>query len=60
VLCQVTDRQGRAHLSAVLDDAFDPRTAAWDLQPDGTWERSGEATHDFQELQMKRLADRGE
>jgi polyphosphate kinase len=60
VLCQVTDRQGRAHLSAVLDDAFDPRTAAWDLQPDGTWGRSGEATHDFQELQMKRLADRGE
>jgi hypothetical protein len=56
----VTERQARAHLNNVFDDAFDPATAAWDLQPDGSWERTGDPQRDFQELIMKRLADRGE
>jgi polyphosphate kinase len=60
VLCQVSDRQGRDHLCSVLDDAFDPETAAWELQADGSWNRTGNPHQDFQELLMKRLADRGE
>jgi polyphosphate kinase len=60
VLCQVSDRQARAHLRAVLDDAFDLETAAWELQADGGWDRTGNANQDFQELIMKRLAGRGE
>jgi polyphosphate kinase len=60
VLCQVTDRQSRSHLRAVLDDAFDPSTSAWDLQPDGTWDRNGDPERDYQELIMKRLSDRSE
>jgi polyphosphate kinase len=60
VLCQVTDRQARAHLDDCLGLAFDDDTAAWDQQPGGDWVRSGRARNDFQELLMKRLADRGE
>jgi polyphosphate kinase len=60
VLCQVSDKQARAHLSECLDAAFDANTSAWDLQPDGEWVRSGDARNDYQELLMKRLADRGE
>jgi polyphosphate kinase len=60
VLCQVSDRQARAHLGDCLDLAFADDTAGWDLQPDGEWVRSGRAHNDFQELLMKRLADRGE
>jgi polyphosphate kinase len=60
VLCNVADRQARAHLSEVLDAAFDKDTMAWDQQPDGEWVRSDSAHIDFQELFMKRLADRGE
>ncbi len=60
VLCPVADRHSRAHLTTCLDTAFDADTAAWDLQPDGEWIRCGDARHDYQELLMKRLADRGE
>ncbi len=60
VLCRVSDRQARAHLELCLDAAFDPDTAAWDLQPDGEWVRSGNAGNDYQELLMQRLADRSE
>jgi polyphosphate kinase len=60
VLCRVTDRAGQAHLQTCLDLAFDTDTAAWDLQPDGDWVRSGQPHVDYQELLMKRLADRGE
>jgi polyphosphate kinase len=60
VLAQVSDRVARAHLEGCLDTAFDEDTAAWDLQPDGEWVRSGKAHVDYQELLMKRLADRGE
>jgi polyphosphate kinase len=58
VLCQVDDVHARTHLREVLDLAFAPDTAAWQLQPDGSWIRS--PGNDFQELLMKRLADRGE
>jgi polyphosphate kinase len=60
VLCQVSDRQARGHLYDCLDLAFADDTAAWDLQRDGEWVRSGRAQTDYQELLMKRLADRGE
>jgi polyphosphate kinase len=60
VLCQVSDRQARAHLSGFLDAAFDDETAAWDLQPDGEWLRSGDGHNDVQELLMKRLSGRDE
>jgi polyphosphate kinase len=60
VLCQVSDQQARAHLNDCLEAAFDEGTRAWDLQPDGEWIRSGGAGTDYQELLMKRLADRGE
>jgi polyphosphate kinase len=60
VLCNVSDRQARAHLADCLELAFDPNTVAWDLQPGGEWVRSDGAHNDFQELLMKRLADRGE
>ncbi|MEO9138095.1 MAG: RNA degradosome polyphosphate kinase [Jatrophihabitans sp.] len=60
VLCQVLDRQARSHLEVCLDAAFDTDTAAWDLQADGSWVKSGGARNDYQELMMNRLADRGE
>jgi polyphosphate kinase len=60
VLCQVSDRQARAHLGECLDLAFDADTIGWDLQPDGDWVRSAGAGNDFQESLMKRLAGRGE
>src|SRR5581483_1776310 len=60
VLCKVTDRAARAHLAGCLDAAFDDETATWDLRPDGEWVRSAGASTDFQELLMRRLADRGE
>jgi polyphosphate kinase len=60
VLCQVSDRQARAHLTACLDAAFDDDTSAWDLQPTGEWVRSGVGGNDYQELLIKQLADRGE
>jgi len=59
VLVPVIDPGAQAHLRTCLDLAFDPDTAAWEHQPDGEWVRSG-GTVDYQELLMKRLADRGE
>ena len=56
----VNERHARAHLAECLDFAFDESTAAWDLQPDGEWVRSGDERNDYQEMLMKRLADRGE
>ena len=45
VLCQVNDPSGaRAHVRGCLDAAFDPETAAWDMQPDGTWKHSSAAS----------------
>jgi polyphosphate kinase len=59
VLCQVSDEHARASIRGALDLAFAPDTAAWDMQPDGTWRRSG-GEHDYQELLLRRLTDRGE
>jgi len=59
VLCRVIDPIATEHLRACLDLAFAPETKAWELQPDGHWERSaGEV--DYQERMMKQLGGRGE
>ena len=60
VLCQVSDRHARGELAEYLDLAFDPTTLAWDLRPDGNWERTGDEGRDLQELLMARLAERSE
>jgi polyphosphate kinase len=60
VLCALSDRQARAHVTEYLDLAFDADTSAWDLQPDGEWRRSQGVRQDIQELLMKRLAPRSE
>jgi polyphosphate kinase len=61
LLCQVKDAQACDQLAAFLQLAFDANTSAWELQPGGNWIRSGgPVQNDFQELLMKRLADRGE
>ncbi|MDQ6848565.1 MAG: RNA degradosome polyphosphate kinase [Actinomycetota bacterium] len=59
VLCEVSDGPARATLRETLDLAFAPETAAWEMQPDGTWARSG-GERDYQERLMHRLAARGE
>jgi polyphosphate kinase len=59
VLTPVRDATARAHLARCLRAAFDDETAAWDLQPDGSWIPSAGAV-DYQEMLMKSLADRGE
>jgi polyphosphate kinase len=59
VLCRVIDPVATEHLRTCLDLAFAPETKAWELQPDGHWERSaGEV--DYQERMMKQLGGRGE
>jgi polyphosphate kinase len=59
VLCEVSDPQAVGEVREMLDLAFDPDTAAWQLLPDGRWERS-QGRVDYQELLAKRLAARGE
>jgi polyphosphate kinase len=59
VLCEVSDPGCREHLRACLDLAFAPDTVAWELGPDGQWERSA-GTRDYQEQLMQLLAGRGE
>jgi polyphosphate kinase len=58
VLCRVSDPVATEHLRACLDSAFAPDTVAWELQPDGSWVRSGDV--DYQERMMKQLGGRGE
>jgi polyphosphate kinase len=61
VLCPVRDTVATDHLRFCLDLAFSPDTAAWDLQADGRWVRSGGSKPiDSQEVLMRRLAGRGE
>jgi polyphosphate kinase len=60
VMCEIKERQARAHLQDLLDTAFDDDTIAWDLQRDGEWVRSAGAHVDVQDVLMRRLADRGE
>jgi polyphosphate kinase len=60
VLCPVTGANSE-HLRDTLDVAFADDTAAWELQGDGRWIRSGGPNAvDFQEVLMRRLAPRGE
>jgi polyphosphate kinase len=58
VLCGVSDPGCIAQLREMLEVAFSPDTVAWELGPDGEWNRSGE--QDYQEVLMRRLTDRGE
>jgi polyphosphate kinase len=60
VLCKDTEPSARAHLAMCLDAAFDDKTLAWNLQPDGEWVRTGDPSYDFQALVMKSLTERGE
>jgi polyphosphate kinase len=60
VLCALSDRQARAQIADFLDTAFDDATAAWDLQPDGTWIRQDGTREDLQESLMKHLGVRSE
>jgi polyphosphate kinase len=64
VMLRVTDPTARTHLRDMLDLAFAPDIAAWDLQPDGTWRRNagepGQPFRDYQQELMRRLANRGE
>jgi polyphosphate kinase len=64
VMVRVTDPTARAHMRDMLDLAFAPDIAAWDLQPDGEWRRSsgepGQPVRDYQEELMRRHASRGE
>jgi len=60
VLTQVTGANVD-QLRATLDLAFDPDTAAWELQGDDRWVRGGGAKSvDYQDVLLKRLAPRGE
>ena len=59
VLCQVADKGAQGTIRELLDLAFDAETAAWELQSDGGWQRSG-GTKDYQDLLMRRHTDRGE
>jgi polyphosphate kinase len=58
VLVRVKDQAAQDHIRSCLDLAFADETAAWQLQADGQWVRSGK--RDYQEVLMKRLAGRGE
>jgi polyphosphate kinase len=64
VLLRITDQTARAHLQDMLDLAFAPDVAAWELQPDGEWRRStgepGQPLRDYQQELMRRMANRGE
>ncbi|HEY2043165.1 MAG TPA: RNA degradosome polyphosphate kinase [Jatrophihabitans sp.] len=60
VLTQVTGSNVE-QLRETLDLAFSPNTAAWELQGDGRWVRSGgPQSVDYQGVLLKRLASRGE
>jgi polyphosphate kinase len=58
VMCQVKDPSAQEHLRSFMDLAFDKDTAAWQLQADDRWVRTGR--RDYQETLIKRSAARGE
>ena len=61
VLCQVSDPGCTRRTCATISTSPSPRTpTAWDLQPGRRMDRAAGASSDYQELLMKRLADRGE
>ena len=64
VMVRVTDRSARAHLRDTLDLAFSDDVVAWELQPDGEWQRNpgqpGKPLRDYQDVLMRRHASRAE
>jgi len=63
-MVHLTDPEVRRQVSAILDLALDPRVAAWELQPDGSWQRhntdaDGKRLLDYQEQLIRRHAQRG-
>jgi polyphosphate kinase len=58
VLCQMSDTETRKHLRTMLDLAFAADTAAWELQPDGSWAHLPGS--DYQQRLMRWLSARGE
>ncbi|WP_246222694.1 RNA degradosome polyphosphate kinase [Phytoactinopolyspora limicola] len=66
VLVRLVRQQHLDDLSALFDLAFDPSTAAWHLEPDGTWNRihrdaAGAPLSDLQQelIERKKLRGRG-
>jgi polyphosphate kinase len=63
-LVRVTDPRARVELQRILDLAMDPRTAAFDLQPDGSWLRRtgdpGTPLVDPQRALLRRIVDRAQ
>ena len=60
-LIRLVDPEETADIYSLFDYAFDPETSAWDLGPDGSWERrlldaEGRRLRDYQEslLEIKR------
>jgi polyphosphate kinase len=64
VMVRVTDPAARAHLKDTLDLAFAEDTVAWEMQPDGEWQRNqgqpGRPLRDYQDVLMRRHASRAE
>jgi polyphosphate kinase len=61
VLCRVSDHAATEHIRLCLDTALAPNIAAWELEPDGRWVRSGGAQQvDYQDVLMKLVGHRGE
>jgi len=62
-LVHLRDADIARQASAVIDLALDPRIAAWELQPDGTWLRritdaDGKRLADYQDQLIRRHAQR--
>ena len=57
VLVRVPGAPEVAEIDALLDLAFDPATDAWELQPDGSWERRRGDVH-LQEARIERQRGR--
>ena len=63
-LVALRDVEVRRQVQSVLELAIDPRIAAWDLQPDGSWQRRNTDQHgkpllDYQDQLVRRHAPGG-
>jgi polyphosphate kinase len=62
VMVRITDPTAREHMAEMLDLAFADDTAAWELQPDGSWRRNtgspGAPPRDYQDELMSRHKSR--
>ncbi len=59
VLVEVADPVAREHVDVCLEHVFSDDVRAWEQQPDGSW-RLSDGTQDYQELLLRRLANRAE